>query len=276
MNRLNLQAVLDESVILLTKIFFRMREVNIEIMRVSEVATVLLEMGLKKDGDIIHLFNEIIKLKNNAPNISEKICCLEFLSYFPEAKKIVTKNINFLFRHINKDGGLGRFVGDRSRIPVSWKALESFYLNNHPYDKNIKKIVDWMQKEWKKDMKRGGLSYKCAGVLLANSYYPYFNKRFISKSIMWLLDDQNRDGGWGPRKDSPVGSVPSYTALALRALTNYKSEEIRKSIRKGVKWLIKNRLKNRFWKEHPAEVPLIHICLFLNKYLNLKNGTKFH
>lgn len=268
-----LQSLLDMSTILLTKVFLKMREVNIELMRVSEVAAVLLELGLKKDKEINNIFNDIIKSKNKT-NLSEMIYCLEFLSYFPEAKEVINNTIKFLFNHTNKDGGLGRFVGDRSRIPVSWKALESFYLNNCPYDKNIKKIVNWIQKEWAEDIQRGGLSYKCSGILLANSYYPYFDKDFISKSIKWLLDDQNEDGGWGPRRGSPVGSVPSDTALALRALSNYKGNEVERVIRKGIKWLMENKLESGFWKEHPVEKPLIHISLFLNKYL--KNETKFH
>jgi len=269
----NLQSPLDLSIILLTKVFLKMREVNIELMRVSEVVAVLLELGLKKDKEIYNIFNEAIKPKNKT-NLSEMIYCLEFLSYFPEAKEVINDTIKFLFNHINKDGGLGRFVGDRSRIPVSWRALESLYLNNLAYDKNIEKIVIWMQKEWIRDTQRGGLSYKCSGILLANSYYPYFNKDFISKSLKWLLNDQNEDGGWGPRKGSPVGSVPSDTALALRALSNYGGGEVEKAIRKGIEWLMENKLESGFWKEHPVEKPLIHVSLFLNK--NLQNGTKFH
>lgn len=265
---------LDITTLLLTKVFEKMRDVKIELMRVTEVATALLEMGLQKDSDVNNLYHEILSSKNKT-NISEKIFSMGFLSYFPEAENFRVKLINEVFNEINSDGGIGRFVGDRSRIPVCWKLLENLHLSGIQKNNAIKKIINWMQEEWSKDIVRGGLSYKCSGILLANTYYKEFDKKFIEICIKWLLQDQNDDGGWGPKKDAPVGSVPSDTGLALRALSNYQNEEIKEAINRGEKWLLNNKSNSGFWKEHPMEKPLIHILLYLNKKIN-KNESKFY
>ncbi len=276
----NLHSFLDTNTFLMTNILAKMRKVNIELMRVSELAAVLLDCGLQKeDKEILSVYSEIEKTRNKTcelKNISEIIYCLQFLPYFPKEKENVNEIIMWLLSHRNEDGGFGRFVGDRSRIPVCWRALESFYLNGWRLDENLKSTILWMQNEWSKDVGLGGgLSYKCSGILIANSYYSAFKEEFINDTIKWLIADQNSDGGWSARKNSPVGSVPSYTFLALRALSHYQNMEgVKKTLQKGIKWLIKNRLKSGFWKEHPPEIPLMHSSIFLNNYL--KNETKFH
>lgn len=271
----DLTPILNKSTFLLLKVFLRMQEIGIELMRTSEISAVLLELGMQKDDDIQIILNNI-KESVNKKGISEMINSLQLLSYFPEEKKQSELLINIILANRNIDGGIGRFISDRSRIPVCWRLLECLCLHKWLYDSNINELITWMQKEWIKDsqIQKGGLSYKCSGILIANSYYPKFDKEFISDTLDWLINDQNEDGGWGPRKDSPSGSIPSDTALALRALSNYKAKKIEVAIEKGLKWLLKNRLNNGFWKEHPAEKPLIDISIFLNKYL--KNETKFH
>ncbi len=271
MNKNSFYLILDQSIISLIGVFDKMKKIGIELMRVAEVGATLLELGLQKDSEMILTYEKIIKEQNKIGcwrGISETLFCVNYLTYFQNSEENRKRAIEWILKNQNIDGGFGRFVGDRSRIPVSWRVLETLYLNKIPLNSNIKKTIKWIEKEWAKDMGVGGLSYKCSGVLIANSYYSFFSKEFINNSLIWLLHDQNDDGGWSAKKNSPVGSVPSYTGLALRAILNHSNEpNVKEAIEKGVKWIIKNKTKEGLWREHPVEKAQIQISTFLNKYL---------
>jgi hypothetical protein len=271
MREKKLEAILDSDIVLLIKILNKMQEVGIENSRQSQVAGTLLELGLDREDESIQ---KVLKVslqrteKNEILGMSEAINCLKLLSFYKEdSKSSIMKLTDIIVDSLNNDGGLGRFKGDRSRIPICWRLLESFYYLNEENGIN-KKIIDWMEKEWLNDMKFGGLSYKCSGILIAAKYYPFFGSDLIEKSLNWLIEDQSEDGGWSAKKGFSVGSVPSYTGLALRALANYdKSEKINNSISCGIDWLIATRQKG-LWKEHPIERALIGIALFVSNQVS--------
>jgi hypothetical protein len=270
-----LNYILNSNIFFLLEVLKKMEKTGIETIRVNEVASTLLELGLQKDDTtIIKLVKKTLKIQTMGSGwigIGETINSLKLLSFYRNRHmKQIEDAIDWYYSCQNADGGLGRFKEDRSRIPVCWRVLESLYYDKIEINDRIMQIIKWMETEWKKDMIRGGLSYKCAGILIANHYYPYFSEKFIKRTLEWLLKDQNYDGGWGPKKGAPVGSVPSYTGLALRAVLYHgdaKSRNVGKSINNGIRWIIINRLKNGLWKEHPAEKALIEISLFLDKYL---------
>lgn len=259
--------ILDRDVLILIKILKRMQEVGIENSRQSQVASALLELGIDKEDEYIQ---KVLRVsvqrteKNEIFGMSEAINCLKLFSFYKNSFSTnIIKLKNVIVDSSNNDGGLGRFKGDRSRIPICWSLLESFYCLNMEQDNNIIRIINWMQKEWSDDLKFGGLSYKCAGILIAAKYYPIFDNEIIENSLNWLINDQSEDGGWSAKKGFSVGSVPSFTGLALRALTNYeKSDKVENAISHGIEWLIATRQKG-LWKEHPIERALIETDLFI-------------
>lgn len=270
--------ILDSDILALIKILKRMQDVDIENSRQSQVAGALLQLGLDKDDESIQkvlMISEQRIGKNEVFGMSEAINCLELFSFYKEDfKTSITKLTDIIVDCLNNDGGLGRFRGDRSRIPICWRLLESFYYLNKESDNNILRIINWMEKEWSNDMKFGGLSYKCAGILIAAKYYPIFNNEFIEKSLNWLINDQSEDGGWSAKKGFSVGSVPSYTGLALRALKNYEnSDKVENSISHGIDWLISARRKG-LWKEHPLEKALIETDLFVFNQISFHYNDK--
>jgi prenyltransferase beta subunit len=274
----NLINILDRDMVILIKILNRMQEVGIENSRQSQVAGALLELGLDKEDESIQrvlLVSEQRTEKNEILGMSEAINCLKLFSFYEkDFKTSVTELTNIIVDCSNNDGGLGRFNGDRSRIPICWSLLESFHYLNKENDNNIKRIINWMEKEWSNDMTFGGLSYKCAGILIAAKYYPFFNNKFIERSLNWLMNDQSDDGGWSAKKGFSVGSVPSFTGLALRALMNYeKSDKVENAISHGINWLIATRHKG-LWKEHPIERSLIQIDLFVFNQVSLCYSNK--
>ncbi len=259
--------ILDRDVLILIKILKRMQKVGIENSRQTQVAGALLKLGLDKEDESLQKVLQVSIQRteeNKISDMSEAINCLKLFSFYKRCfETSVTKLVNIIVDCLNDDGGLGKFKGDRSRIPICWSLLESFYYLNKEEDNNIVEIINCMEREWSNDMKFGGLSYKCAGILIAANYYPLFDNEFIEKSLNWLINDQSEDGGWSAKKGFSVGSVPSYTGLALRALTNYgKSDEVENTISHGIGWLIATRQRG-LWKEHPIERALIEVDLFL-------------
>jgi len=279
--KLNVEAAIIRSSVAGMKILQHMNDVGIELSRRSKLSSALLSVGLDKDASILKpVLREVISSQNKDggyESTKETTQCLRFLYYFKDKNTYIPtieKALKWLISLQNKNGGYGDSERDRSRIPVTSLVLEIFYLYQSfgiP-QKIIKKACNWLEKEWLHDMSNYGLSYKCSGFLKSAAYFPYFfNEEVITKSILWLYNDQNKDGGWGPNKYSYVGSVPSYTAFAIEALLYHypKRSDINK-INKGIKWLIKNQLNIGLWKEHHPDHALAPILKTLEFYNKLK------
>jgi len=265
----NSKKIRKDSLILLLSVLNQMHLLNMEIPRMCEVAVTCLREGLTKDDKII------IKLKKRVQKeykerlykkrgIKYLLSNIEFLYLLEDvrSKKIVKETKNYQ----NEDGGFGRFKGDVSRIPVTWRVLEVLKELGIGKNKMIEKALIWLKKEWEKDTKKGGgLSYKCSGILISNFLYNFEDDEFIEKQGRWLLDDQQEDGGWSARKNTPVGSIPSYTSLAILALYLTDKEKYLKNIEKGLLWIEKKGL----WKEHPIERSIID---FIKMCQRMQNG----
>lgn len=250
----------------------KMTEINIEAGRRAYLASGMLSVGLKHEPLIKTLLRDALKSRykdGSWGSIVETIACLKFLLKVYKKEKLVN-SFKWLLKVQNKDGGWGRCPKDRSRIPVTFRLIENFYIAGEPSTSKIKKAYSWMEKEWLKDMSFSGLSYKAAGILIASKYYGEFSSKIIKKTIGWLIRNQNKDGGWGPNKHSPVGSVPSYTGLAASALIPYANTDtsIKNCIHKGTCWIIKNQISTGQWKEHPPENSLVECMTALNSFLN--------
>jgi prenyltransferase beta subunit len=254
---------------ILTKILKMMIEKEIELERVNELAFSLLEIGLIKQD--IHIQKAVQLTINSVTDkawigIGTTIYSLLLLSFFNrDYASITQKGIEWIYACQNNDGGLGRFQGDRSRIPVTWRVIKALTRVEANINEKKIKMIQWLEKEWSKDMESGGLSYKGAGVLLANAYAPgHMSNDLINSSINWLINDQLDQGGWSAYNEAPVGPVPSYTALALQALLFYSQEKnVRDAIDKGLIWMNNSRVEG-YWQEHPLERPVIDFSLALN------------
>jgi len=255
-------SLLNQEIFLLFDTLKKMRERHIELSRQLEVAWVLLDCGLcKDDPGTRRILEQALPMEKAGSGFL--IHFINFLSYFPDEKFRLEKHIDWLFLNQNKDGGLGRFFADRSRIPVCWKAVDALHRARYGYDSKIEKIFNWMQNEWRSDMLSGGLSYKAAGVLIASKRYDYFENEFIKETMNWLLKNQNDDGGWGPNKHSVMGSYPSCTFLAMRALSGFDSDLASEAIERAECWAENNEFVSGLWREHPVERAIIERTLFL-------------
>jgi squalene-hopene/tetraprenyl-beta-curcumene cyclase len=81
-------------------------------------------------------------------------------------------------------------------------------------------------------------------------------QRYIKKSVRWLKDHQNPDGGWGetcesytrPELRGKGPSTPSQTAWALMGLMEGGEAECRE-VRKGIQYLIDRQQPDGSWEE---------------------------
>ncbi len=75
----------------------------------------------------------------------------------------------------------------------------------------------------------------------------------IEDTYSFLAHEQNKDGGFGPWKDHPIGSDPWSTGIGLLGLLSYPELVKREVIEKAVNWLAKNQLPNGLWPYHYIE-----------------------
>ena len=262
-----LQDVLDDNLLILMRVLRNMLQIGIELQRTNEVASALIDIGLLPTNPLIQAV-----VHKTVGSCTEKAWVgtattaysLLLLSHFENYSAELAKGIEWLYACQNEDGGMGRFQGDWSRIPTSWLALRALLCCGVVENERIRRVIRWIEGEWFKDMRRGALTYKCSGVLLANIFYAgIFSDNFINTSLNWLMRDQCKDGGWSAKDGAPVGSVPSYTAMALQALASYRNRQgVEYSIGRGLAWMLDNRVDG-LWKEHPFEEPVIKFSLAL-------------
>jgi squalene-hopene/tetraprenyl-beta-curcumene cyclase len=81
---------------------------------------------------------------------------------------------------------------------------------------------------------------------------------YVRRGVSWLLDHQNRDGGWGesiasyddPSRRGAGASTPSQTAWALMGLIA-GGEADHPAVRRGTRWLLDRQDAAGTWAQEP-------------------------
>ena len=147
-------------------------------------------------------------------------------------------------------GAWGRSSRDLPRIPVtSWVITLLPELADE-------KCTEWLETEWIKDVSaETKLTYKGALTLkaFASLGVKYKNPDLISKTVDYLIKEQNEDGGFGPWKGHPVGSEPWSTGIALIGLTAWPELLRPETVELALSWLARVQLPNGLWPCHYIE-----------------------
>lgn len=178
--------------------------------------------------------------------------------------KSIQAGYKFLHNNRNPDGGWGRSLRDFSRIPVTGALL---WLLPELRDENA---YVWLHKEWNSEWNPNSddisLTYKGAFTILAHSGKDLKSLNNIFGSTLdWLISQQDPNGGFGPWKGHPIGTVPSITGPVLTSLTFFQSkDDAKSSIKRAVKHIIDSQLLTGFWADHYIEVgsAYIHYALY--------------
>lgn len=192
-----------------------------------------------------------------------------------------TRGIKWLLRLTNSDGGTptfcrgwGKLPFDRSSCDLTAHTLraverwwwsvegdmkfsmdmitagpEKFLLRNQRDDGSWEPL--WFGNQHTDE--EVNLTYGTSKVLLAMATVPFGESKdkATAGAIAWLTTNQNADGGWGGRRDTP--SSIEETALALEALAalNEKSDHVRAAIGHGVNWLIEHTRRGIHFETAP-------------------------
>lgn len=245
---------------------------EIELTRICRLAVLLKESGVNLNAILLKKISEkCIKIQKDDggwSDVPESMWCASFLSLTNEYGIHVERAIKWIYSQRHETQGWGKSLRDSARIPVTGLIL--YLLPQLASGANLR----WLESEWKKEWKsQPCLSYKAAFTLMAfdkNNYHPEDNE-IVSKTVQWLADQQNDDGGWGPWKNHPVGSDPWCTGICLISLLHYPDELPQKVLRNGLKWIKEKQLPNGLWAYHYIEDGSIWALYALTKgygYLN--------
>jgi len=250
----DIETAIHRSVISLSQITRDFLRKEIELSRICRIAVLLKKSGVDSDNILFHKLvkkcTDMQRSDGGWTDVIETMWCATLLNIYSEFSDYVEKALKWLRNQSCNDGGWGKSIRDCGRIPVTGLLL--YLLPQLSSDENLK----WLENKWRQEQKREPcLTYKAAFAMMAfnkNNYQPG-NYDLISKTICWLIDHQNDDGGWGPWKGHPVGSDPWCTGISIVGLLQYPDKIPKISLEKAIKWLIKNQLPNGLWSYHYIE-----------------------
>jgi len=250
----DIETAIHRSVISLSQIARDFLSKEIELTRICRIAVLLKESGVDSDNILFHKLvkkcTDMQRSDGGWTDVIETMWCATLLNIFSEFSDCVEKAFKWLRNQSCNDGGWGKSIRDSGRIPVTGLLL--YLLPQLSSYEDLK----WLENKWYKERElEPCLNYKAAFTLMAfskNKYQPG-NHDLISKTVCWLSNQQNDDGGWGPWKGHPVGSDPWCTGICIVGLIQYSDKIPKKVLQKAIKWLRKNQLPNGLWPYHYIE-----------------------
>lgn len=151
--------------------------------------------------------------------------------------------LDWLSRARNPSGGWGRHSRDQSRIPITSliHALVPEVIRSED--------LDWLIEQWSTDFAGPvRLTYKGGFFLLAAK--EGMADELVTRTLGYLAEAQNDDGGFAPWKNHPMGSDPWSTGVVLWGLSNWTRVADKALIQKGLSWLEQNQLPSGYWPYH--------------------------
>lgn len=228
---------------------------NIEISRLTRVLYVLLFCGSTKKSSLFGgLLDHIIEKQKSDGGWTDPEETAWAIGSIKLTREMGTSSIPPAIQWLDSvrhpDGGWGRHLRDKPRIPVTGLLLHLLP------ELSDQKAVNWLKKEWRKDFEDAPtLTYKGAFFLLGLSACRVSadDCSLIKETCSFIEDEQNQDGGFGPWKDHPIGSDPWSTGIVLLGLLSYPELVKREVIETAVNWLAENQLPNGLWPYHYIE-----------------------
>lgn len=224
---------------------------RLEVRRLSQTHFTVLLAG-SKPPDNVWEDNHLYILENQEPDggwsdPEETAWVTAVLSRLSgKDGEVVSKAVNWLRSVRHSEGGWGRHPRDQVRIPTT--ALVIVLVPSVATQKDRA----WIRQTWEKDLGMPvRLSYKGGFYLLtANSENTETIDPLVPRTIAYLAEDQNDDGGFGPWIDHPIGSDPWSTGVVLWGLSKWIDYVDPVIIEKALAWLEKTQLPSGYWAYH--------------------------
>jgi len=181
-------------------------------------------------------------------DVEETIWCVHLLMLSRETFESHVKNgLAWLKSMQHEDGGWGLSERDLSRIPTTCLCLALL-----PALVN-EKALRWLAGKWENDLHADiKLTYKGGFTLMALAQHrdKFQADELVAKTIKYLEDEQNKDGGYGPWKGHPIGSDPWSTGITLVGLTAWPDRVKTHTVERAVEWLCGTQLESGLWPYH--------------------------
>jgi squalene-hopene/tetraprenyl-beta-curcumene cyclase len=219
----------------------------------------------------------------DADDTSNAILALKNIDGLQSSEKEMTegrisKGLEWLRSLQNPDGGWptfykgrGSLVFDRSCVDITSNAAKALFLSDGPTGsfeaaKGVSYIRGAQTEEgsWKPlwfgneftGSKTNSLygTYKALDLL---SVAGSIDSTSIHRALAWIVEQQNRDGGWGVGRNA--SSSPEETSFALLGLLSHeaffqKSVKIRQAAVKGIEWLTECQNPDGSWDATPVGI----------------------
>ncbi len=180
-------------------------------------------------------------------DVEETLWCLGYLAAIGERYEVQSnRGKKWLASKQLPCGAWGKSERDQPRIPVT--ALASALVPD---------IVDctalkWLANQWEADLDSSTqLTYKGAFFLISQVHnQASYDEELVSRTIKYLSDEQEEDGGFSPWKGHPVGSNPWSTGVVLWGLSGVGGLIPKHTIKLALSWLKSKQLSNGLWPYH--------------------------
>ncbi len=180
-------------------------------------------------------------------DVEETLWCLAYLNAFGERYDTELANGGKWLTSVQLPcGAWGKSERDQPRIPVT--ALASVLVPDVLSDDSLR----WLKTQWEEDIESPTqLTYKGAYFLLTSVHIEaQYNTELMDRTLIYLNNEQEKDGGFGPWKGHPIGSDPWSTGIALWGLSKVRGEVPKQTIERALSWLSSKQLPNGLWPYH--------------------------
>jgi len=180
-------------------------------------------------------------------DVEETLWCLGYLATFGDRYRVQSASGKKWLTAVRLScRAWGESERDQPRIPLT--ALVSVLV---PEVVNAS-ALKWLASQWETDLAGSTpLTYKGAFFLIAQAHSKASRDNdLVDRTIGYLNDEQEEDGGFGPWKGHPLGSDPWSTGATLWGLSKAGTLVPRHIVERAIGWLESSQLPNGLWPYH--------------------------
>ncbi|MCK5612816.1 terpene cyclase/mutase family protein [Candidatus Pacearchaeota archaeon] len=222
-----------------------------DVKRISQSLKALIDAGVSLRNDQFYSTVNCLLDKQQEDegwiSVEETAWSISVLKYVPQKEEdAIKRGCEYLEKTRHVAGGWGQTERDIPRIPTTALVCE---LVPELADR---RAINWISQEWKKDLESPvKLSYKAGFFLLAaGNKKEWIDSDLVEKTVEYLSQDQNDDGGFAPWKNHPIGSDPWSTGVVLWGLSKWGDRVDKQIFEKALTWLKESQLPSGVWPYH--------------------------
>jgi hypothetical protein len=245
-------SLIESTSVGLARFLYSSLQQEMEPVRLARVGYALLVSGCSIKGDFPgQLLGSYLvatqRQDGGWTDVEETAWCLAYLSAFHHRYEIqIANGVKWLSSVRLPCGAWGKTDRDRPRIPVT-ALVVALVMGGAESE-----AMTWLASQWEADLTSPTqLTYKGAFFLLAHAHSKTaVGDHLVKRTVVYLNQEQEDNGGFGPWKGHPVGGDPWITGVALWGLSAYTEVVAVEVLTRAVSWLQSKQLPNGLWPYH--------------------------